>query len=193
MGTPAAAATSSGPRRCLQASSASPSGVAESWSVTKPGLDRGWLTYNGKRYWVGTADPFGLLIYDPDANSEVRGDRVNLFIVDQRRTAPFVADTVRDIVRAVETVKAEHAKVVAEYAEAWGPPRPRSLVGRPSTASKRRAREATAQQSRHSPRETYCWSCKEDLSSEFDAVCEACGGIRCSCGACFCDGPAAAF
>ena len=60
----------------------------------------------------------------------------------------------------------------------------------PSTASRRRA--ATAAAARGQLRETRCWRCKEDLSSADDHVCERCGGIQCSCGACFCNGPAEA-
>lgn len=157
--------------------------MAELPPVKRVRRGKGWLEYKGKRYWVGTADPFGLLIYDPEAQGGVRGNRVNLFIVDQHRTASFVVDGgVREIVRAVEPAKGEHAKAVAEYAEARPTPRP---LASSSTASRRRAREAAARrQLGGGPRETHCWSCREHLSSVDSPVCKQCGWIVCSCGAC---------
>lgn len=162
--------------------------VAESRFVKKHGRENGWLECNGKRYWVGTADPFGLLIYDPEEQAGLRPNRVNLFIVNQHRTASFVVDGgVRDIVRAAEHARAECARAVAEYAEARASS-PRAPVSSPSTASRRRASDATARrQGRRWPRETHCWSCKEPLGAGDFPVCERCGGMRCSCGACFCD------
>lgn len=140
--------------------------------MKKHGGEKGWLEYNGKRYWVGTADPLGLLIYDPEAQAGLRQNRVNLFIVNQHRTASFVvAGGVKEIVRAAEPARAEYARAVAEYAEA-----------------RRRARDAEeSRQGRRWPRRTHCWSCKGPLSSGDFAVCERCGGMQCYCGACFCN------
>lgn len=155
-------------------------------SVKKQRRDKGWMDYDGKRYRVGTADPFGLLLYDPEAQSGPHGSRVNLFIVSQRRTASFVlAGGVRAIVRAVEPASANHAGAVADYVEAKEA-EARTLASS-SISSRRRAREATTRgRGRRWPRETHCWSCKQRLSSTNRPVCGRCGGIRCSCGACFC-------
>ena len=147
---------------------------------------KGWLEYNGKRYWVGMAEPFGLLIYDPEAQSGVPGDRVNLFIVDRRRTASFVrAGGVRDAIRAMDPTSGDSARAVAEYAEARGSwPR---LLAHTRTTARRRVHEATRQrQWTRRPRATRCWRCKEHLSSANSPVCEWCRGLQCSCGACRC-------
>lgn len=35
-------------------------------------------------------------------------------------------------------------------------------------------------------RETHCWSCKAELSTEVNSRCTTCGWLACSCGACGC-------
>ncbi len=46
-----------------------------------------------------------------------------------------------------------------------------------------RARQAGDEAAFH--RITHCWYCKRGLDSFVDVECRACGGILCSCGACF--------
>jgi hypothetical protein len=109
--------------------------------------------------WAGVHPKMGVLIYDPRAQVAVPDDKVRLYVCSERRTATFLKTIVRD--RLAQGASAsENVEMLQGAVEVYS-----ALRGR----------------------FTHCYSCKRNLNSIEFQLCDACGWIRCECGACGCD------
>ena len=126
--------------------------------------------YNGQNYWVGHHPELGLLIYDPEAQTDIEPDRVRLFKVDYGQSGTFVKEIIREkLVPFDEKYLPNMEKAVNKYIKIMN-----DLISEKERLDFRK-------------RETHCYSCKRDLSSEYDSKCEECGWMKCgTCDACGC-------
>ena len=112
----------------------------------------------GKEYWVGHHPKLGYLIFDPLVQNAESVDSVRLYVVDRNKSASFKKDIVKK--NLTDNSKLDRGvceRLLRPYAEA-----------------------------RNRMRVTHCYRCSENLSTSDFGICDQCGWIQCSCGACGC-------
>jgi len=112
----------------------------------------------GKDYWVGCNPKIGYVIFDPlIQNAEIHG-QVRLYVIDRKKSAHFKKDIIRNNFISDATLDRGHClELIQPYAKA-----------------------------RERLRMTYCFRCSENLNTSDFGICDICGWIQCTCGACGC-------
>lgn len=109
--------------------------------------------------WVGYHPKVGPVIFNPRSQRGLEQDRVRLYKLDEKCSGTFIKEIVR-------------SNLVVPDGALWFRIEP-AVAGYVAAFARRR-------------RITHCFNCKRHLDSVDFSLCESCGWIRCSCGACGC-------
>ena len=116
------------------------------------------VAFGKKEYWVGHNPKLGHLIYDPLVQSAELPDAVRLFVIGRNRSSSFKKEIIRNNLSPDTALDASQCRKLTErYANA-----------------------------RAKLRVTHCYACHNNLSTTDFGICDICGWIQCSCGACGC-------
>jgi hypothetical protein len=116
------------------------------------------IAFGKKEYWVGHNGKLGHLIFDPLVQSAESPDAVRLFVIGRNRSSSFMKEIIRNNLTPDSALDESQCRKLAErYANA-----------------------------RDKLRVTHCYSCHKNLSTTDFGICDKCGWIQCSCGACGC-------
>ena len=116
------------------------------------------LEHHGREFWFGLHRKLGPMIFDPTSQAGMEVGQVRLFRLEERRSSTFSRSVVRNaFVAFSEEDLNRHQAAIDSYISA-----------------------------RVNSRATHCFKCKISLGSTDFALCQNCGWIQCSCGACGC-------
>lgn len=117
------------------------------------------LNFFNKDYWIGYHATLGYLIYDPLLQHAEQKKLVRLFIIKRQRSSTFDKAVVKKHLKLITATRLDNGRrLTTPYARA-----------------------------RNRQRSTYCYYCWRDLRTADFGICDRCGWIQCTCGACGCN------